>query len=83
MKSYSGLGHTVTQDLLVYASAFLTRVLPHAPELALAPKDPSEMSVKELKAAVRNAGLSSQAIGFTEKLEFIKLLKDHQQSKLK
>lgn len=77
------MGHTVTQELLMYAGNFLARILPSAPELALAPKDPSEMSVKELKVAVRSAGLSAQANGFTEKSEFVKLLKDHQQSKSK
>lgn len=40
-------------------------------------KAPNEMSVKELKAAIRNAGLASQAVGFSEKQEFVTLLEAH------
>lgn len=39
-------------------------------------KNPEDMSIRELKAAVRSAGLENDAIGFMEKSEFIKLLKD-------
>ena len=35
------------------------------------------MSVKELKVAIRNYGLGSQAMGFSEKQEFVKLLEEH------
>ena len=41
-----------------------------------------EMSVKELKAAIRKAGLLSKAIGFMEKREYIDLLQDHRDGKL-
>ena len=41
------------------------------------PKDPSTMSVKELKIAVRDRGLASKAVKFTEKSEFVALLKDY------
>lgn len=39
-------------------------------------KDPEDMTIKELKAAIRSAGLESKAVGFMEKSEFVKLLKD-------
>lgn len=39
-------------------------------------KDPEDMSIKELIAAIRSAGLESKAVGFMEKSEFVKLLKD-------
>ncbi len=37
------------------------------------------MSVKELKAAIRKAGLGQQAVGLMEKQEFVKLLKDYRE----
>jgi uncharacterized protein len=40
-------------------------------------KAPSEMSVKELKAAIQNVGLTSQSHGFSEKSEFVQLLEKH------
>ena len=40
------------------------------------------MSVKELKAAIRKAGLASKAVGLMEKSEFIKLAQDHRAGKL-
>lgn len=56
---------------------FVTRVLPDDATFAVPAKDPSDMSVKELKEAVRLAGLSSQARGFCEKEEYVNLLKSH------
>jgi hypothetical protein len=35
------------------------------------------MSIKELKAAVRQLGLGAQAQGFYEKDEFVRLLEKH------
>ena len=40
-------------------------------------KSPSEMTIKELKLAISNIGLVSQALGFSEKSEFISLLENH------
>ena len=68
-------------QLLQYATQYLISILPDSPQYSLAPKSPTEMSVKELKVAIRNAGLSSSAVGFTEKSEFIKLLQDYRQNK--
>ena len=44
-------------------------------------KPPSEMSIKELKLAIKNAGLVNKAISFSEKYEFVKLLEDHYSQK--
>jgi hypothetical protein len=35
------------------------------------------MSLKELREAIKRKGLSSRAVGLTEKSEFVELLKDH------
>lgn len=40
-------------------------------------KNPSEMTIKELKAAIVHAGLASKASGMLEKQEFINLLNQH------
>ena len=48
--------------------------IPEDPQYNLPPPDPRTMSVKELKAAVVEAGLASEARGFTEKSEFVDLL---------
>ena len=40
-------------------------------------KNPSEMTIKELKAAIVNSGLASKATGMIEKQEFINLLNQH------
>ena len=37
-------------------------------------KDPSVMTIKELKAAIADAGLGQEAAGFVEKSEFVELL---------
>ena len=77
LKSYAGVGHTVTPAILAHAQAFLLRIVPDAPHLAIQPKSPSEMSVKELKEAVRVAGLGHLARGFYEKQEYVTLLESH------
>ena len=83
LKSYAGVGHTVTPAILSYAQAFLLRIIPDAPHLAIQPKAPSEMSVKELKEAVRVAGLGHLARGFYEKQEYVTLLESHNNSNTK
>lgn len=68
-------------DILRDASSFLSSIIPHDDSFTIKPKPPSEMSVKELKVAIRNNGLNSKAVGFTEKHEFVKLLEDYYASK--
>lgn len=77
LKTYPSVGHTVTPQILSHAQAFLLEILVDAPGLAVKPKAPAEMSVKELKEAVRRAGLGKQAVGFCDKGEFVRLLEEH------
>lgn len=77
LRSYSGLGHSLNQEEIMHAMDFISSCLPFDESLALPAKDPADMSVKELKEAIRNAGLSNQARGFCEKEEFVNLLKTH------
>lgn len=76
-KSYPGMGHTITMPLLSEITAFLHTLLPARADLCVAPKDPSAMTVKELKAAIKDAGLAAQAQGLMEKQELVKLLASH------
>ena len=77
LRSYAGLGHSLSQEEIQHAMAFIAKLLPFNSDLAIPAKDPSDMSVKELKAAIANAGLQAQARGFCEKSEYVKLLLDH------
>lgn len=74
LKSYEGLGHSVNPKVMVDAVDFIRECLADDASLRLPPPDPRQMSVKELKAAIVEAGLSSQARGFSEKSEFVELL---------
>jgi inhibitor of KinA sporulation pathway (predicted exonuclease) len=76
LKFFRGLGHSINMDVLGDVGRFLQRHLPHDAAFALKPKPPGEMSIKELKAAVRQHGLAAQAAGFYEKAEFVRLLED-------
>jgi lysophospholipase-2 len=77
LKSYSGMQHTVSMEEIGDLKEFLVSVLPPDDTCKVQLKDPSEMSVKELKAAIRKAGLGSKAVGLMEKKEFIQLLEEH------
>lgn len=76
LKTYP-IGHTVSPDEIAAVLGFLQEVLPDDPSCRIRLKDPAEMSVKELKQAVRDAGLAHKAVGFMEKAEFVKLLQDY------
>ena len=84
VKNYSlnsyPIPHTVSPSELGDALAFLKTVLPFDESIKVTLKDPKDMSVKELKAAIRKAGLS--AVGLMEKSEFIKMVQDHRDGKL-
>ena len=77
LKDYPGMPHSACPEEFAYALEFLKRCLPDDPSFALPPPDPATMSVKELKAAIVEAGIASQARGFSEKSEFVDLLKGH------
>ena len=77
LKWYRGVGHTISMEMVTDAGAFLQKTLPDDSAFAIKPKPPSEMSIKELKQAVRQLGLGAQAASFYEKQEFVKLLEEH------
>ena len=81
-QSYPGLGHSCSPEELSAVLEFLRRHLPADASAVVKLPDPAAMSVKELKAAIRRAGLSSKAVGFMEKREFVQLLQDHRAGKL-
>jgi len=76
LKPYEGMQHTVIQQEIMDVLEFLTQNLPDDESCRVAVKDPSEMSMKELRAAIKSAGLSRQSVGFCEKIEFVNLLKE-------
>ncbi len=82
LKTYAGLPHSVNMDVIGDVKVFLEDVLPNNNECRVRLKDPSDMSIKELKAAIRKAGIGSKAVGLMEKSEFIKLVKDHRDGNL-
>jgi lysophospholipase-2 len=69
--------HTVSPEELAHVKDFVQQVLPADDTCKIQLKEPSSMSVKELKAAIKKANLGSQAVGFMEKSEFVRLLQDH------
>jgi lysophospholipase II len=75
-KSYP-IAHTVSMPEIADVLQFLKQVLPNDETCRIVVKDPTEMSVKELKAAIRRAGLQQKAVGLMEKSEFVRLLQDH------
>ena len=79
LKSYRGLQHSVDDNVLQDVMSFLEARVQHDPAHAVPMKSPADMSIKELKAALREAGLLSQAAGFVEKSEFVRLLDEHYQ----
>ena len=79
LKGYPGLPHSVSPEEIADVMEFLSKVLPPDESCRITLKDPESMSVKELKAAIRKAGLGSKAVGLMEKQEFVKLLKDHRE----
>eukprot|EP00600_Ochromonadales_sp_CCMP1393_P012896 CAMPEP_0175015542 /NCGR_PEP_ID=MMETSP0005-20121125/11245_1 /TAXON_ID=420556 /ORGANISM="Ochromonas sp., Strain CCMP1393" /LENGTH=316 /DNA_ID=CAMNT_0016272547 /DNA_START=329 /DNA_END=1279 /DNA_ORIENTATION=+ len=76
LKFHKGVGHTISMPILADCQAFLMEHLSDDAKYRIPPPDPATMSVKELKAAIRKNGLASQAAGFAEKQEFVKLLQD-------
>ena len=82
LKTYAGLAHSVNPTEIADVLMFLQKVLPADDTCKIQLKDPSEMSVKELKAAIAKAGLGRQAVGLMEKKEFVDLVKRHRDGKL-
>mmetsp|Transcript_12294 Transcript_12294/g.23036 ORF Transcript_12294/g.23036 Transcript_12294/m.23036 type:complete len:353 (-) Transcript_12294:96-1154(-) len=82
MMTYPDLVHSVNMKELQDIQSFLKRVLPDDDNCKVTLKDPNEMSIKELKEAIRHAGIGSRAVGLMEKSEFVKLVEDHRNGKL-
>ena len=77
LRPYEGLVHSVSVEELQDGLEFLKGVLPDDPECKVKEKEVEEMSVKELKAAIRKGGLGKEAVGMTEKRELVELLKNN------
>jgi len=77
IKSYP-MQHTVIAPELQDALKFFQTILPPVDSACVKAKNPTEMSIKELKEAIRRAGLGNKAVGMMEKSEFVKLLQEHQ-----
>eukprot|EP00596_Hydrurales_sp_CCMP1899_P002480 CAMPEP_0119038956 /NCGR_PEP_ID=MMETSP1177-20130426/8175_1 /TAXON_ID=2985 /ORGANISM="Ochromonas sp, Strain CCMP1899" /LENGTH=282 /DNA_ID=CAMNT_0007002205 /DNA_START=276 /DNA_END=1124 /DNA_ORIENTATION=- len=82
VRSYNGVGHTITPEILKDVAIFFKQILPFNIDLCIKPKLPKEMSVRELKEAIQKAGIRGQSLGFMEKYEFVRLLEEHQKSKI-
>ena len=76
------MAHTVSPQELGDVLAFLKEKLPADDTCRITLKEPSAMSIKELKAVIRKAGLASKAVGFMEKSEFVKLVTDYRNGNL-
>lgn len=76
-KSYAGLGHSLNDAVLGDVASFIEARLPHRDDLVPPPKSPEDMSMKELRQALQEAGLTSKTRGFVEKEEFVRLLEEH------
>jgi predicted esterase len=74
--------HTVSPAELRESLQFLMSRLPPDESFEVQLKDPTTMSIKELKGAIRKAGLGNKAAGLVEKVEFVKLLQDYRAGKL-
>ncbi len=82
LKVYPGLVHSVNPQEIQDVKEFIESIIPPDNECRVKLKDPSDMSVKELKAAIRKAGLGSKAVGLMEKSEFVRLVQDHRNGNL-
>jgi lysophospholipase II len=76
LKTYP-MAHTVSPVEINDVMEFLQKILPPDDTCRIVLKDPTAMSVKELKAAIQAAGLTHKMIGFVEKNEFVTLLQNY------
>ncbi len=80
---YPNLGHSVSPGEVSDMLAFLREVIPPNNTCRVRLKYPADMSVKELKMVIARAGLSRMAVGFSEKREFVDLLRRHLEGKVR
>lgn len=79
VKTYPGLDHSVSMEELDDVAAFLKRVIPpiDGEPLSAERVDPADMTVRQLKDAIRRAGLEEKAKGMMEKSDLVNLLSEH------
>jgi len=58
-------------------ASYLEQRLPHDADRIAQAKAPSDMSIKELKLALKHAGLGNKITTFVEKSEFVNLLEQY------
>lgn len=88
VKTYPGLDHSVSMDELNDVAAFLRRVVPPileandgGTETGGNLEDPAQMSVRQLRNGIKQAGLEEQAKGMFEKSALVDLLSRHLKDK--
>lgn len=64
------------QQMLDAGTAFIASCLPHDEAFIIPPKQPSKMSVKELKMLIAQHGQAQDTKGLLEKHEFVKVVED-------
>lgn len=64
-------------EIVQDAAEFLIKTLPPNDAFLVPPPAPSKMSVKEIKEAIREYGLTRGAAGLTEKHELVELLEQY------
>ena len=74
---FEGMDHTISLAVLDAVIDFMKLYLYHHESFIVQPKPFKDMSVKELKQAIREAGIAPKAVGLNEKAEFISLLESH------
>ncbi len=82
LQCYPGLAHSIHPQELSDMLVFLRTVLPPNDKYKIKLKDPADMSIKELKHAIAQAGLGKRAVGFMEKRDFVELLQQFRRGKL-
>lgn len=81
LKSFEGVGHTISMDIINDAHLFFQKILPHDPAHTVKPPNPNEMSIKDLLKNIRASGLGQKAAGLSEKHELVALLQGHYDEK--
>jgi len=83
IKSYDGMQHTVIPEEITFVQTFLQSILSvDADESCKVKlKNPSDMTMKELRATIVRAGLTHKSVGMMEKSEFVNLVKNHREGK--
>jgi fermentation-respiration switch protein FrsA (DUF1100 family) len=81
VKTYPGMGHSISPSELNDVKAVISSLLPNDPLFLVKPKDPKDMTVKELLRTIRDLGLGAKASGLCEKHEFVAVLTDYYASK--